>query len=458
MMEPGCGVALSIPSAGVLAAFPGIEACWNSRPKRLQVEQALAVAAAETYTAQLHSPNHPAVASTGPDGERPHGLFARVAIKRGDLIGWYGGELVMASELTSESQARLFGEYTACFKVDEDLDPQSAPPPGSRRRTIQIDASRLRCRMAFVNDWRWDAMHSRLDLPPPPSQMQMQQWLMKWMAPHEAPPTARVLPPALCEDPLTSWVLGPNAEFKQVAMRLCDCLWPDSEDRAAAAAWWPLMSVVASADIAAGEEILLDYGGGYWRSRRFIHSSSSCIPAQPAAAAAWLEQGVSDSSGGDGCGGASEVRCVDGGSVRTSDTGSDVGGEVSDGLPGEEAASAEHHSEHSQTQGTPRSGAASPPPPAVLPRPRSEGKTKAEAEAEAEAECTRWARWRGARSASRCGRTAVGRSKVRSGVGLISVAGVKEGAVLLAERPLCALPHRNSGREVSERAFPDTPV
>ena len=201
LAEPASGVmggVLCPPSPAVQQRFPGIAAVWTDPSRRQRLIDGLRerLSTVATSVRRTEAEAHPAAAEG--DGDRSSsaacGLFADAAIRRGELVGWYWGELVLADEVMRLPD-RQQGRYAATFFVDDDLqtpallpselEPEPEPEPLGPAR-VTIDASRLRGPLAFANDFRWDALHQRRDPPP------------------------------------DSWPRTPNVEFQQMAVRLHD--------------------------------------------------------------------------------------------------------------------------------------------------------------------------------------------------------------------------------------------
>ena len=160
------GGVLCPPSPAVQQRFPGIAAVWAdpSRQQRLVDGLRERLSTVATSVRRTEAEAHPAAAEG--DGDRSSsaacGLFADVAIRRGELVGWYWGELVLADEVMRLPD-RQQGRYAATFFVDDDLrtpllpsdsEPEPEPEPLGPAR-VTIDASRLRGPLAFANDFRW---------------------------------------------------------------------------------------------------------------------------------------------------------------------------------------------------------------------------------------------------------------------------------------------------------------
>ncbi len=349
------------PSEAVQRRFPGIAAAWLP-PRRQRLLNALRdlEPPAETAIGRLVNPAHPVVRAASECSLAAYGLFATATLQAGALVGWYSGEVVLSTEV------RLEGAYAASFVVDEELergfqhvnvnaevDPVVMVDDGvggwtPARPAVDIDASRLRTKLAFINDHRWDALHQRTDAPS------------------------------------YAWPQGPNVELRQVAVRLhdeemrcgrcgVDPLPVASGTGGDCDAWWPLMGVYAVEDVAAGTELLLDYGEDYWRRMRqlnALHSmlaglssgpsrlDTASIPLMPADAAMWL---LDHAMGG-----------------------------------------------------------------------------------------RRWQEWRACRSGGRICRGSVHPSLLcGAGVGLMAACDLKQGQVIMAERPLCAVPDFGWGEDTS---------
>ena len=266
------------PSAAARRRFPGLAAAWQPlRRRRLlkALRELEAPAEMETTIRRLFCPAHPAVLGAAHSGSTAHGVFAGPAgLREGDLVGWYSGELVMSTEV------KLGGAYAASFVVDEELEDASRPNAGrdeeepsvlvddgeggwlKRQPAVDIDASRLRTKLAFINDHRWDAMHQRTDPPP--------------------------------ED----WPAEPSVEMRQVALRLHDeellcgvCGEADLEG-SDCDAWWPLMGVYAVTDVPAGVELVMDYGEDYWRRMRQLSALHALIEGKPTGVGSKLDTSV----------------------------------------------------------------------------------------------------------------------------------------------------------------------
>lgn len=348
------------PSEAVRRRFPGIAAAWLPRRRKRLIKALRELEPpAETAIGRLVNPAHPVVRAANEPKSAAFGLFATAPLRAGALVGWYSGEVVLSTEVRQE------GAYAASFVVDEELergfaqiDENAEPDPvvmvddgvggwTQARPAVDIDASRLRTKLAFINDHRWDALHQR---PDPPSD---------------------------------DWPQGPNVELRQVAVQMHDeemrcgrCgIDPPSVagDGGECDAWWPLMGVYAIEDVAAGTELLLDYGEDYWRRMRQLSAlrsmlaglpfgpsrlDTAAIPLMPADAAIWL---LDHASGG-----------------------------------------------------------------------------------------RRWQEWRACRSGGRICRGSVHPSLLcGAGVGLMASCDLKQGQVILAERPLCAVPDFGWGADGS---------
>lgn len=246
-----------IPSAALQRQFPGLGAAWGPahRQQLLEALGQLEKARVATTIGRLLCRDHPVVRGSG--DAVAYGLFAgEGGIQRGELVGWYGGELVL------ESEVRLDGSYAASFVVVDELEvPLQVTAGGSgdrvrgddaaqkgagQQRVLRIDASRLRSRMAFINDYHHDALGHD---------------------PAAAPPAC--------------WPSGPNVELRQVALRLhpprqrmprCQCGGRPSDSEGGgggtAVPWWPVMGVHALADIPPHSELFLDYSNEYWGRMR----------------------------------------------------------------------------------------------------------------------------------------------------------------------------------------------
>ena len=277
------------PSQAAQARFPGLGKAWHPRRRQRLIKAIRELEpAATTVVGRLVCPLHPAVEGAG--GSAAYGLFAAAPLRPGELVGWYGGEVMLSSEVRQD------GAYTASFVVDDELEEErvhrrpacgDAEPVGMvtdgdggwmpARPAVDIDASRVRSKVAFINDHRWDALHRRSELPP------------------------------------ADWPMKPNVELRQVVLRLhdeelqcgvCGDQFPQLLDHSGRCdAWWPMMGVYALSDVPVGTELLLDYGEDYWRRTRQLKAiedlvegrpfgpsglDSSSIPLEPPDAALWL--------------------------------------------------------------------------------------------------------------------------------------------------------------------------
>ena len=116
-----------------------------------QVRQAIARPLKKVTIGRLTNPLHPSVAHGGEAGA--HALFAAETIKKGELIGFYSGALVMSDEMDSDADNRLDGRYAVDFPLPG--KPSEACRAGSSTRDcLVIDASMHRNEFAFMNDFR----------------------------------------------------------------------------------------------------------------------------------------------------------------------------------------------------------------------------------------------------------------------------------------------------------------
>lgn len=268
---------LTPPSAAVLAASPAIASVWHSPSSRRKVERALqdALAASRGSTGsvcvrQLSWVEHPAVRST-PLGQPAYGAFAAADLAAGTCLGWYAGELICGDELLDEFSARLSGSYAATYIPD---DPLLLP---DREDMLEIDGSRLRNEMAFINDHRWStSLDAHGEQRPPDGwptgpNLELQQkvcvslWpcrpAAQWMP--LTPERCLVCPPSCLFDLAHDLACPPSCQL----VRLLE---PGSPDGGGSVGWsvvglWPCMQVVVGPEpIGAGAELLLDYGCDYW--------------------------------------------------------------------------------------------------------------------------------------------------------------------------------------------------
>ncbi len=227
LLGPWAGV----PSAALQRRCPGLRQAWKPerRQQLLRALSSMEKPSTTTTIGKLRCADHPAARGQSD----AHGLFAGPAgIGRDELVGWYGGELVLANEVL------LDGSYAASFTaVDQAEMPQGDAAQAEYRPDVRIDATRLRTRMAFINDFHWDVLGHRYDVAPP-----------GW------------------------WPAKPNVELRQVVLRLeqsdrralCRCSSKPTAADGNVGAWWPLIGVYALEDIAPYTELFLDYGDGYW--------------------------------------------------------------------------------------------------------------------------------------------------------------------------------------------------
>ena len=228
-----------IPSASLQRRCPGLKAAWmpERRPQLLDALASLQKpSAATTVVGKLLCPDHPAVRNLPSSQAEAYGLFAgKTGIRRGELVGWYGGELVL------ESEVRLDGSYAASFTAIDRAElprAESVQAAEACPDVLRIDAARLRTKMAFINDFHWDALGHGCSTTAP-----------RW------------------------WPEAPNVELRQVVLRLehgsrrapCRCSSRPTLNDNQVAAWWPLMGVYALVDIAPDTELFLDYGDDYWK-------------------------------------------------------------------------------------------------------------------------------------------------------------------------------------------------
>ena len=233
-----------IPSASLQRRCPGLRAAWMPA-RRPQLLHALASlqkpSAATTVIGKLLCPDHPAVRNRPSSQAEAYGLFTgKTGIRGGELVGWYGGELVL------ESEVRLDGSYAASFTA---IDRAELPRADSIQAAevcpdvLRIDAARLRTKMAFINDFHWDALGHGCSTTAP-----------SW------------------------WPETPNVELRQVVLRLehgsrrarCRCGSRPPVNDGQTGAWWPLMGVYALEDIAPDTELFLDYSDDYWGRMRAL--------------------------------------------------------------------------------------------------------------------------------------------------------------------------------------------